>query len=143
VNVKRVALNALLATGIGLLIIDFVVRLPPLVYIASELVSEAAVLSFYWLHCAGPALYYAGATPIAMRVVKGVGIVAFGALAASLAVNVLHGTSAAALFAISIASNVWYLAGWPLPNLVGRLSGGIDAAAAAQRKATYERSRDT
>lgn len=140
---NRIAANALLVTGVALLVIATVVRLPPLVDLTAGLISQAAVLSFYWLHCAGPALYYAGATPTTMRVVKGIGIAAFATVGVSLTLNMLHGNSSPVLVAAVIGSNAWYLAAWPVPQVIGRLSGGLDAAEATRRRAAIERTRAT
>jgi hypothetical protein len=99
--------------------------------------SGVTVITYYWLHCAGPSLYYNGATPATMRFVRGLGMFTVASLALVTAWNVVQGHAPALLLAVMVASGVVYLTAWPLPRLVGRFFGGIDEIEADRRMNAY------
>lgn len=83
---------------------------------------DAALLAFYWPHCARPALYSVGATSRTMRVVPVVGLVAWLTFAAAATLRVRDLWPV--LEVLLVLSTAWYGAAWPAPKLVARISGG-------------------
>jgi hypothetical protein len=104
--------------------------------VSSELVSvgvwAAGVVTgaFYWPHCARPALLLAGAYRRTLAVVIVVGLLALvtsGLLVLIQATETDVPSGVSILLRITtILAGSWYLAAWPLPDLVARFSGGRD-----------------
>lgn len=84
----------------------------------------------YWPHCARPALQLAGAYRRTLAIVIAAGVLA--AVTSGLLVLLqLTGTDVPRAVSIllrvaTIIAGFWYLAAWPLPDLVARFSGGRD-----------------
>jgi hypothetical protein len=100
--------------------------MPPEFVQVGLVVAQGALLAFYWWHCAKPALELAGARRRTLFVVPAIGAISWLSMVASTALDLAGEPAPSVLTAVGIASGVWYLAGWPLPDLVARFSGGRD-----------------
>jgi hypothetical protein len=87
---------------------------------------EAALIVYYWGHCAGPALMIAGARARTLRVIQAVGIGAIVSFVVKAALWLDGRPIPTGLFVLQAILGVWYLAAWPAPELVARISGGRD-----------------
>ena len=109
------------------------VRMPWLPHNLVLLAGGALAVVYYWLHCAGPSLYYSGATPNTMRFVRWLGVFTVAVLALVTAWNVVEGQAPAPVLVVMVAAGCLYFAAWPLPRVVGRIFGGVDAIEGRRR----------
>jgi hypothetical protein len=130
----RIGPAPLLAGGVVLSGAALLPGLPHVVHATLGVLSLGVLLGFYWLHCAGPALYFAGATPVAMRVAGGLGAVTWVTYALIEVWSATQGLAPLAIRLLPALPGLWFCAAWPLPGLVGRLSGGISATESARRR---------
>jgi hypothetical protein len=91
---------------------------------------EAALLVFYWYHCAEPALRFVGARPRTRLTVVAVGAGAIASYVVVVALQLDDDPVPPFLWFVVIGLGLWYLAAWPRPDLVARLSGGLDRSGA-------------
>jgi hypothetical protein len=87
---------------------------------------QSALLTFYWSHCAGPALVHAGARPRTFRVVQTVGVLSLVGFVIAIAIRLSRIDVPAWLWVVIAGLTGWYLLAWPRPRWVARISGGVD-----------------
>jgi hypothetical protein len=86
----------------------------------------SAILTTYWTHCIVPAQRMVGALSRTLRVIQGVGVLLGAAFVLAAALKVDGRPVPPFIVAASLALGVWYLAAWPRPELIARVSGGFD-----------------
>jgi hypothetical protein len=87
---------------------------------------EAALLVFYWNHCAEPALRFAGALQRTRLAVAAVGAGAVASYVAIVALQLDDARVPPFLWFGLVGLGFWYVAAWPRPELVARVTGGLD-----------------
>jgi hypothetical protein len=87
----------------------------------------AAIETYYWSHCIEPAQRIVGAYSRTLRVIQVVGFLASAGFVLSAALVVDRRPVPLWLALGQLAMGIWYTAAWPWPELVARISGGLDS----------------